>query len=481
MSLSKAIFAFLPAIFIFFGAGIYNIAGAQSSEISVGLAQIEITPQQANYPHYRGISTGTDDPLYVKTVVFKEGNTQSAIVVCDLLWISRDLSATARVKASQLTGIPFTNIIISATHSHTTPAYDENIRSLNAENRKSDDYKGNPDDYKLWLSEQIVKSIAEAQKNCEPAKLKTGKTQVENIAFNRRFILKDGKTVMNPGAGNTSAISAAGPTDPELGIVLIERKSDKKLIGAFSNFAVHSDTYGGTRFSADYPGVMSRQLQKKYGDHFIAVFGLGACGNLNHVDVKNPANKLTTAKIGETLAEKFISGTAQITEASGQLQSGHSFIYLPLQNYTSEELAFADNKIQPIYPDSPFLTKRRRLKIKSLESMRQTEAIPPTIGTEPWHIPLEIQAFTIGKELAIVGLPGELFVEFALTIKENSPFKNTLLIELTHSHIAYVPTKEAFRQGSYETINSRLHPGGGEALADNTIQLLNQLYADLNK
>jgi len=481
MSLSKALFAFFTAIFTFFGNGILNLAGAQSTDISVGLAQIEITPQQEKYPHYRGTSTGTDDPLFVKTAVFREGNIQSAIVICDLLWIARDLSADVRIKASQLTGIPFTNIIISATHSHTTPAYDDNIRSLNAENRKIDDYKGNPDDYKAWLAGQMVKSIAEAQKNCVPATLKTGKSTVENIAFNRRFILKDGKTVMNPGVGNTSAITMAGPTDPELGIVLIERKSDNKLIGGLSNFAVHSDTYGGTKFSADYPGVLARQLQKKYGEEFISVFGLGACGNLNHVDVRNSTNKLNTAKIGETLAEKFVSGAASLTTANGKLQAGHRFVYLPLQNYTTEELAFADNKIKPLYPDSPFLTKRRLLKIKSLEAMRQTEAIPPSIGTEPWHIPLEVQAFTIGKDMAVVGLPGELFVEFALAVKEKSPFRNTIIIELTHSHIAYVPTIEAFKQGSYETINSRLHPGGGEALAENAIQLLNQLYADLNK
>lgn len=482
MFFSKVISAFIPAVLISIWLSLSgHLVVARSPAMHVGLSRIEITPPQANYPHYRGTSTGTDDPLYVKAIVFNSGETQSALVICDLLWISRNLSSAVRMKAAALTGIPFTNIIISATHSHTTPAYDENIRALNEENRKPEDYDGNPDDYQAWLADRIVQSIDEAHQTAVPVTIKSGAATVEKIAFNRRFLLNNGKAVMNPGVGNAAAIQSAGPTDPELGMVLFERKSDKKMIGSLSNFAVHSDTYGGTQFSADYPGVIARALQKEYGEHFISVFALGACGNLNHVDIKNPDNKLTTARIGETLAEKFISGVPSLSPAAGPFRSGHRFVYLPLQHYTAEELGFADNKIQSLYPDTPFLTKRRRLKIKSLESMRQTEAVPPSIGTEPWHIPLEVQVFGLGKDLAIVGLPGELFVELGLEVKKRSPFKNTVFIELTHSHIAYVPTKEAFRQGSYETINSRLQPGGGEALAEAALNMLNQLYTEINK
>lgn len=74
-----------------------------------------------------------------------------------------------------------------------------------------------------------------------------------------------------------------------------------------------------------------------------------------------------------------------------------------------------------------------------------------------------------------MGLPGELFVEHSLAIKEASPFKTTLVIELTNSHIAYVPTRKAFSQGSYEIINSRLAPGGGEMMVDSAVRLLNEL------
>ena len=68
-----------------------------------------------------------------------------------------------------------------------------------------------------------------------------------------------------------------------------------------------------------------------------------------------------------------------------------------------------------------------------------------------------------------------MFVDLGLAIKENSPYENTIVVELTHSHIAYVPTKEAFTRGGYETINSRLAPGGGELLAETAIELLKEM------
>ena len=71
----------------------------------------------------------------------------------------------------------------------------------------------------------------------------------------------------------------------------------------------------------------------------------------------------------------------------------------------------------------------------------------------------EVQAFRIRPDLAIVLLPGEVFVDLGLAIKQASPFKHTLVIELSNDNPAYIPTVKAFREGSYETVNSRIAPG----------------------
>ena len=89
--------------------------------------------------------------------------------------------------------------------------------------------------------------------------------------------------------------------------------------------------------------------------------------------------------------------------------------------------------------------------------------------------PLEVQVFRLGPEAAIVTLPGEIFVEHGLAIKKASPFKTTLVVELANDNCAYVPTREAYAQGTYEVINSRLQPGGGEMLVDAAIRMLKEL------
>lgn len=72
-------------------------------------------------------------------------------------------------------------------------------------------------------------------------------------------------------------------------------------------------------------------------------------------------------------------------------------------------------------------------------------------------------------------LPGEVFVEHGLAIKKASPFRTTLVIELANDVPAYIPTRKALAEGSYETVNSRLQPGGGEMMVEAAVEILKQL------
>ncbi|MFW6288576.1 MAG: hypothetical protein ACOC2Q_02215, partial [Spirochaetota bacterium] len=52
---------------------------------------------------------------------------------------------------------------------------------------------------------------------------------------------------------------------------------------------------------------------------------------------------------------------------------------------------------------------------------------------------------------AIVAMPGELFVEIGMRIKEASPFALTAIVELANGSLCYLPTSEAYEKGGYET------------------------------
>ena len=111
----------------------------------------------------------------------------------------------------------------------------------------------------------------------------------------------------------------------------------------------------------------------------------------------------------------------------------------------------------------PFLKRVEAYKILAL-AMRGGE-----------RIPLEVQVFRLSKDVAVVGLPGEVFVELGLAIKRASPFATTLVIELCQDAPGYLPTKKAFAEGSYETVNSRIQPGGAEMLVQAATRLLKAL------
>jgi hypothetical protein len=86
----------------------------------------------------------------------------------------------------------------------------------------------------------------------------------------------------------------------------------------------------------------------------------------------------------------------------------------------------------------------------------------------------QIQAIRIG-DLALVGLPSEMFVEVGLEIKRRSPFARTLVVELANDSFGYIPTDKAFSEGSYETLNSLTATGTAPAMVESAVGLLAQL------
>lgn len=56
-------------------------------------------------------------------------------------------------------------------------------------------------------------------------------------------------------------------------------------------------------------------------------------------------------------------------------------------------------------------------------------------------VDLEVQAFMLNRDTAIVTLPSEIFVELGLKTKAASPFKITLVVEVFNDSLEYIPTK----------------------------------------
>src|SRR5690606_8362885 len=197
-----------------------------------GAAEVNITPPEG-FPHYRGYSTGVHDSLYAKTQYFRQGDVEIALVECDLLWISREVSKNTRLLIQKKLGIPFSHIIIAGTHSHTSPAYDSDILELN-EHLRHDPVRTHLEDgreYSHWLGEQILASVRQARSKAVSSRLSMAKVDVDHLSFNRRYVMADGRVRTNPGILNPEALYPEGPIDPELGILLISNADGETTSG----------------------------------------------------------------------------------------------------------------------------------------------------------------------------------------------------------------------------------------------------------
>lgn len=460
--------------------------GKADAPLHVGMAETDITPPvgfpMAGYYHER-LAEGTIDPLKAKALVFRQGETAGALVVCDLIGIATDLSREIKRRASAETGIPTSNIVIAATHSHTAPDYMKELW-LYLGKEKQDALRMA---YIEKLIQQPVAAIAQANSQVGQFTLETGTAwQQTPVSFNRRFVMRDGSVQTWQALSNPNVVRAAGPIDPRIEVLAVRDLQEGTVHGVLSNFALHLDTVGGMRWSADYPHFIERTLRDNFGAGVISIFGTGCCGDINHVDPaadqRNKADKIGQA-IGDTIVQHF-NGLSPLN--SKRLQVLSQVVELPLQVVSQQEIERAIQLVAMVKAGGSvdFFDHVTSYKHLVLDQFLHKEPFAETSKHITWGLsrslagigstlPVEVTTMTLGNEVAIVCLPGEVFVELGLAIKQASPFRTTIVIELSNAvETIYVPHRAAYAGGSYEVTNSALQPGGGEMLVETALALL---------
>jgi hypothetical protein len=450
-----------------------NVWAAAAAELKVGVAEIDITPP----PGYRmsgyfseRLNTGIHDPLKAKALYLEQGDQRAALVFCDLIGMPGSVAQRARELAQAKAEVPGANILIAATHSHTGPLFHGTLREYfhqRAIEQSGADDPAESVEYPAVLAEKIAQVVAVARAAAKPGELAAGAVEQQGLSFNRRFHMQDGRVVFNPGKLNPNIVRVAGPIDPQLGVLLV-RDAQQQPLGVLTAFALHLDTIGGTDYSADYPFYLERELRAKLGPGLVSMFGAGTCGDINHVDVTNDRPQKGQAeaeRIGVELAKTVSAALPGLHPLAGPALAVRSVkVDVPLQRYLPEQIAAAQANLAKVgTKELSFLEQVEACKIVAIR-LRGVEVLP-----------LEVQVFRLSPDVAVVALPGEVFVELGLAIKQASPFPVTMIVELSNDNPHYVPTQKAFAEGSYETVNSIIQSGGGEMLADAAVKLLKEL------
>ncbi len=438
-------------------------------ELRAGIATTDITPpipyRMSGYFSER-LSTGTKDPLLAKAIVFEQDGTRAAMVFCDLIGIAPQTAAKSRQLASQAADIPVGHIVLMATHSHTGPLYwgalRNHLHQRIINERGSDPYE--TVDYPAELAEKLAHVVAEAATSLQAVSLRAGYAEERRLSFNRRFHMKDGSVRFNPGQRNPDIVRVAGPIDPQVGLVACYARQEELPLAMIVSFALHLDTVGGTEYSADYPGYVQEHLSERFGADFTSLFGAGTCGDINHVDVTVQGRR-SAAEIGKLLAQTVEQEVPRLSiVAEPDLGVRRATVEAPLQVFSTQEIDAARRNME--FVDSRRLSFLERVEAYKIMAVQQRESRT---------LPIEVQVFRLSRDTAIVTLPGEVFVELGIAIKSESPFPTTLVVELANDAPGYIPTRQAFAEGSYETVNSRIQSGSGEKMVETAVRLLNEL------
>ena len=459
----------------------------QTGEFKLGAAKTGMTPPKGSIigdSYGIRVSEGVHDELYIKTLVFEQAGQRVAFITLDVISLPHLLVMTSRALIHKQTGIAVNNIILNATHLHAGPQMNPLFWDVVGGSAKL-----KSQEYTHKLPELILEGVKSAISKIQPVHVSIGNVQETSISFNRRFLMKDGTFKTNPGKLNPNIVRPAGPIDPSLSMVYFE-SLDKKPVAILVNFALHVAVVGGNNFSSDFPGVMSNLIGKVKGEEVVTVFTNGTSGNINHIDVSN-SNQLSgfdeSERIGTILADRVLNALNSlrpipITSLKATIQA----VNLPVFKVVEQlEMIWAKDVISKFGKPkgSGFADVVSAWRILDLVKYQggldtrhnSTTTVPLTVDGSALESEVSVIAF--GDQMALVGFPGDAFVELGLGIKLNSPFPFTIVSEQSgNGTISYMPNKKAFPEGQYEVNSARYRSGGGESLVDAALETLISIF-----
>lgn len=397
------------------------------------MSELDITPPlglQIPGGRKKNLASGIMEPEFAKAVYIDDGEQAIALVVIDTIGIEQQEVTKIRHRINELTGLPTTNIMVSATHNHRAgPVYE--LHRTVEESQYIDD-----------LVLKTADAVVIAKRNQQPAKIAVGLGKEKDISFNRRFFLKDG-TVKTHGFGDPNVVKPAGPIDPDVQVIRIDNKAGQP-IGVITNFACHLNTVSGSEYCPDFPAELSRVLKQVLGPQVVSLFSVGASANINHVDISSDQKTDNThyLKMGRILAGEVLKVREKIDPVEKVKVGAYSETFTAETRIPSDaDIETSEAILQEVQNGSQKYSDKEIFNAKQPRLIRELKLFSQE---------MEVQTFRIGV-LVLAGFPGELFVEFGLELKQKSLAKFTMVQTHSNGISGYIVTHEAMKQGGYET------------------------------
>lgn len=403
------------------------------------------------------------DDLEINALALETGGTRALMVSLDNCGPSTQALTDMRQHMSEVTGIPMENIILHATHSHTTPIL---------ENAENDELKR---EYYRFVWRRMGDVAKIAVEDLKPARMGWGVGHAPNVAFVRRFRMKDGSVRTNPGVGNPDILHPLGDVDERVNVLRFDREGGETVV--LVNVGNHPDTVGGNNISADWPGMLRRTVEKAI-DGTKCIFFNGAQGDLNHVNVnaKNGDwNDLIKDFDGVARGYGHTRHMGRVV-AGGVLQVYSKVNYVDVDRLVGLQRVIKAPSNMPRPEDMELahkyfeLHKAGRDDLIPFQAMELTTVVAEAgrmvrLEHGPEYFELMLSGLAIGP-VAYLGIPGEPFNGVGLGLKQAEGWAMVMPSCNSNGKEGYFPMKDAYDEGGYEARSSKYKAGIAELLIE---------------
>ena len=448
------------------------------NKLHAGFSRVNITPMMGidlcGYFISR-YADGVLDELEINALALSCGEKKVVLLSVDNCGIVKGITDEYRKHISEVTGLPMEAIYIHSTHTHTAPYL----------NKDSEDVL--EQEYYQMVYRKIADAAMLALADLKPAKMGWGIGNAPNIAFVRRFRMKDGSVATNPGVDNPNILAPLGDVDERVSILRFDREGADNIV--LVHFANHPDTVGGCKISADWPGMTRRTVEKTI-DKVKCIFFNGAQGDVNHVNVHPTGGYLNDMFMD---FDDVARGYEHARYMGRVVTGGVLQAYDKVKYIDVERIKYKQRKIQ--IPSN--MPKKEELEeayyIHELHMAGRDDELPYTgmmlttkvaaatrmlrLENGPEYFDMELSGIAIG-DVALVGIPGEPFTGVGRGLKDTEGWELVLPTCNTNGKQGYFPMKDAYDEGGYEAGTSNFRAGVAELIIEEGKKLVEDLKSN---
>ena len=428
--------------------------GAEVGSLRVGAARVDVTPAAKTLP---AAYTSIRDHLFVRAIVLDNHVTRAVLVGVDLIVIDEPLWQEVSKQIAQELQCPVEHIVMSATHSHSSP-YPEEGKSAPDANYAA---------FRAKLKEGILAAVREAKAKLQPAQVSFA-TGASYLNVNRDAVHPKSRLWYQ--GPNTD-----GPSDKTVAVLRFANSAGDPM-GVYVNYAMHAiDYYEMGVLTADFPGVTSRFIEQAYDDQAVAIWSSGAAGDQNPLYLRTHHG----AREAKAAFTKDPSATAKqsLEKAVGDLNDWVD----SMGRVMAEEVVRVvdESKADPTKKSSSEVRIWAGGKTVTCPGRTRTntgrEGAPGTyVDGDPVNI--HVGVLTIGTT-AVASVNAEVYTSIAQRLKKVSPFSDMVFVTLANgfANSGYIPSDEAYGHNTFQVLDTHLKPGCAEnAIVDAALDLLSE-------